>query len=460
MRVVRMTYQSSIEEIDSVTKVITVSISKTQIEESFKSQVGSLSTKVKLNGFRPGKAPKNLVEKTHGPELRQEVIQKLISNSLSELIKEHQLNYVGQPKLDIESDGSEGKDLTFKANLSLYPVPALKDYAAFSITLPKVEITDADVDAVINRVRNSMAEFKTISDRKSIKKGDVVQSTVQALIDGEGNGEGTQMRLEVGGADTPEEITEALSSMNVEETKVVEVKQITESERAKGKKVEYKITAHEILEKVLPEMTDELAKQVDNEVSTIVELKTKIRDLLKNDREEQSRQRAEGLILKELAARHEFKIPDVMMDMEIYNMLARGGMLDPQKITFERFNGQAFRERMGGSASERVRASILVDKIGEVEKLLPSEEDTKKWFDEQKEKLGEQVFKQFMQDQNTVQSAWLDFTRRKILDFLRARTKIEYVSQEEFDKLEAKKSEAKGEKSEGEKKTKKGKSKE
>lgn len=454
-----MNYQSSIEEIDSVTKVLKVSIPSAKIDESFKEQVGSLSSKVKIKGFRAGKAPKNLVEKTHGPELRQEVVQKLISSSLNDLIKEHQINYVGQPMLDIESNGMEGKDLTFKANFAIYPSPELKDYAAFSITLPNVEVVDADIQSVIDRVRNSMAEYKTVSDRTDIAAGDVVQATVQALVDGAGNGDGTPMRLDVAGADTPEEITEALKSMKVGETKTVSVKEITESERAQGKKIEYKITAHEILQKILPEVTDEFAKKIDGEVETAAALKTKIRDLLTKDREEQSRQRADGMILKELAARHVFKIPDLMMDMEIYNMMARSGMVDPEKLPFERFNGQAFRERMGEPACERVRASILVDKISEVEKIVPTDEETKQWFADKKEEMGERAYNQFMADRDMVQSAWMDYSRRKVLDFLRAKTTINYVSKEEFDKLEQEK-QAKDEASSSEKKSKKAKSKE
>jgi trigger factor len=454
-----MNYQSSIEEIDSVTKILKVSIPSVRVDESFKEQVGSLSNKVKIKGFRPGKAPKNLVEKTHGPELRQEVVQRLISSSLNDLIKEHQINYVGQPHLDIESDGMEGKDLTFKANFAIYPSPELKDYAQFKITLPKVDVTDADVQTVIDRVRNSMAEFTTVSDRKNVEAGDVVQATVQALIDGAGNGEGTSMRLDVSGGDTPEEISSALKTMSVGETKIVDVKEITDSERAQGKKIEYKITAHEILKKTLPEVTDEFAKKIDGEVETADALRTKIRELVTKDREEQSRQKADGLILKELATRHVFKIPDIMMDMEIYNMMARSGMIDPEKLPFERFNGQAFRERMGEPACERVRASILVDKISEAEKIVPSEEETKKWFSDKKEEMGERAYNQFMADRDMVQSAWMDYSRRKVLDFLRAKTTINYVSKEEFDKLEQEK-QAKDEASSSEKKSKKEKSKE
>jgi trigger factor len=454
-----MNYQSSIEEIDSVTKVLKVSIPSTRVDESFKEQVGSLSNKVKLKGFRAGKAPKNLVEKTHGPELRQEVVQRLISSSLNELIKEHQINYVGQPLLDIESDGMEGKDLTFKANFAIYPSPEVKDYSAFSLTLPKAEVTDADVQSVIDRVRNSMAEYKPVTDRKEIKAGDVVQTTVQALVDGEGNGEGTSMRLDVSSADTPEEITAALKTMSVGDTKVVDVKQITDSEKAQGKKIEYKLTAHEILEKILPEVTDEFAKRIDGEVETVAALLTKIRDLLSKDREEQTKQRADGMILKELAQRHQFKIPDIMMDMEIYNMMARNGMIDPQKIPFERFNGQAFRERMGEPAAERVRASILVDKISEVEKIVPNEEETKKWFADKKEEMGDRAYNQFMADRDMVQSAWMDYSRRKVLDFLRGKATIKYVSKEEFEKIEAAEN-AKSEKGSEEKKSKKAKSKE
>ena len=441
-----MNYEASVTDVDNVTKVLTVCIPKSEIEASFEKHIGSYSSRVKMKGFRQGKAPRDMVVKQHGEEVRREVIQKLISTSLDNLIKEHEINYVGHPRLDIESNGEEGKDLKFKANFALYPVAELKNYESFSIKLPKIEVSKEEIDRVIGRIQNSTAEYKAITDRTKIQNGDVVQTIIQAIVDDVSNGDGTPMRMEVGGPDVPEEITEALVTMSVGEVKTVAVKSITEDERNKGKRVEYKITASELFEKILPEMTDAFAKQVDTEVETVLELRKKIDELLQKDKEEQSRLKAEGLVLKDLANRHDFQIPQLMIDMEIYNMLVRGNMIDPQQMPFDRFNGQPFRERMGGPAEERVKAAVLVDKIGEADKLLPNEEETKQWFSEQKARLGEEAFKQFLKEQNSVQSAWVDYTRRKVLDFLLSRTKIEYITQEEFDALEAKEQEAKKDK--------------
>jgi|GEM_PF-778565 len=434
-----MNYESSSENIDSVTTVFTVSIPSIEIEEKLKSELNALAQKVSIKGFRPGKAPKDMVEKLHGKEVRVEVMNKLISSSLGEIIKEKNLNYVGQPTLDIETTGEEqGQALKFKANFSLYPVPELKKYDSFEITLPKVDVADKDVDQVIDRIRSSSADYKKITDRTKVESNDTVQCNIAAIIDGEPNKDPSPMKIEVNGVDTPEEIKEALLGTTVGETKSVTVKSISEDEKNQGKDIQYQVTAVEIFEKVLPEMTDDYAKSVDKEIGTVLELRLKINDLLKKEREQQSRTQAEGLILKELAGNHDFKVPQVMVDMEIYNMLSRANMFDPSKTPFEQFNAQPFRERMGNAAEERVKASVLVDKIAQVDKLLPSEDETKQWFEEQKERLGEEVFKKFLADQGYVQSAWVDYTRRKVLDFLIGKTKIEYVTAEEFEKIEKK----------------------
>ena len=429
-----MNYQSSVEDVNSVTKVFTVSIPSSVVDERFNKELGSVAQKVSIKGFRPGKAPRDLVVKMHGKEIRADVMNKLISTSLTEIIKEHDLNYVGNPALDIEST-EEGKDLKFKANFAIYPVPELKKYDSFKITQPTIEVTDTDIEQVITRIRNSSAEFNKV-DRTTMKDGDSVQCKILAIVDGQSGPEPTPMRLEVGGPETPDEITEALREMKLGETRTVSVKNISELESSKNKKIEYQITADEIFEKILPELNDEFVQKIDNSVKTVVELKTKIQDLLKADREEQSRMQAEGMVLKDLAGNHTFELPQVMIDMEIYNMLARNRMIDPSKVSFDQFNAEPFREQMAEQAEERVKATVLVDRIAQEEKLMPSEEELKKWFDEQKEKLGEDGYNRFMGNRDYVQSAMVEFTRKKVLDFLLARTKIEYVTNEEFQKIE------------------------
>lgn len=430
-----MNYETSAEDIDTVTKVLTVSIPSKEVEDKYSSEIAALSKKVKMKGFRPGKAPADLVVKMHGPEARAEVVNKLISTSLGEIVREQKINYVGQPQLTIETSG-QGEDLKFKAHFSLYPVAELKKYDSFKIRLPEEKVGDEDVTRVINRIRSSSAQFEKIADRTEIKKGDAVQCQVQALIDGAANGEPSSMRIVVGEEETPPEVNEALSGMKLGETKRISVKSISEDERNEGKEIQYDITPQELFEKILPELTDEFAKTVDKDVASVLELRLKISELLEKDRKEQSRSRAEGLILRELANSHDFIVPQVMIDMEIYNMLARGRMIEPSKLPFEQFQAEMFREQMGRSAEERVKASVLVDKIVEAEKLTPTEEETKEWFDQQRARLGEEVFKQFLSDQGYVQSMWVDFTRKKGLDFLMTKTHIDYISLEEFEKEE------------------------
>ncbi|MCB9030508.1 MAG: trigger factor, partial [Deltaproteobacteria bacterium] len=292
-----MNYESSVDNTDNLTTTLSVTIPNAEIEERFKKELSAVSKKIKIKGFRPGKAPIDMIKKMHGPQVRGDVVQKLISTSLGELIKEHKINYVGNPELDIKKN-EEGHDLEFKANFAIYPEPEIKDYKGIKVKGPKLEVADQDVDKVVRRIQSSNAEHKKIEDRKKPKAGEVAEYTVFGFIEGQDKNKPNDLKPVkacLGQDELPPELDQALSEMEVGETKTIEVPSVAQH-TADDAGVKYEVTLEAIYEQILPELTDAFVKTVDAECATALELKIKIREMLEKEREQNRNQKVEGEI--------------------------------------------------------------------------------------------------------------------------------------------------------------------
>ncbi|MCB0340568.1 MAG: hypothetical protein KDD53_13230, partial [Bdellovibrionales bacterium] len=162
-----MDFKSAIEEIDEITRVLKVTIPAEEVQKELQHALDHLTSTTSLKGFRPGKAPRQLVEKMHGRRVRQEVRDRLISSSLGNLIKEHEIDFIGQPKLDI--DNKEADDtISYAANFILYPRPKIVGYDEISVSVSKLEVLDEDVSKTMERFRESRATFEDVKEREVV----------------------------------------------------------------------------------------------------------------------------------------------------------------------------------------------------------------------------------------------------------------------------------------------------
>ena len=163
---------SSIENIDEVTRQIKISIPAEQINKEVEEALTRAARTTTVKGFRAGKAPRHMVEALHGTRVRVEVADRLIAASLSDVARKHEMDIVGNPQIDIQAV-EPGKPLEFTARVSLFPHPEIKGYEKFHVRVPKHEPTDADIDQVIERMRRSKATLKKLEFRNTAQEGDV-----------------------------------------------------------------------------------------------------------------------------------------------------------------------------------------------------------------------------------------------------------------------------------------------
>ena len=347
-----------------------------------------LAKKVNLPGFRPGTAPAALVKKQISTQnVLMEAIDDVAGEALSAAIKEHDLWVVTRPSLDIESIDEE--KVTFKFIVTVKPEVKLGDYKGLDIHKEEVNVEAADVDAEITRLQERFADL-VLKEEGKVENGNT------AVIDFEGfkddvpfeGGKGESYPLVIGSGTFIPGFEEQLIGMGVEETKDINVTVPEEYQVAElaGQPVVFKVTVHEIKEKVLPEVNDELVKQAKVEnVETVDAYREFAHKNLEETKTREANQKFENEVLTAIVEAAEVEIPDVMVEEETDNLVrdfeqrlqAQGFGLD-QFLQITGNTKEGIREEMSKDAYNKVKVRLVLEAIAAAESLEVSEEDIEK----------------------------------------------------------------------------------
>ena len=347
-----------------------------------------LAKKVNLPGFRPGTAPAALVKKQISTQnVLMEAIDDVAGEALSAAIKEHDLWVVTRPSLDIESIDEE--KVTFKFIVTVKPEVKLGDYKGLDIHKEEVNVEAADVDAEITRLQERFADL-VLKEEGKVENGNT------AVIDFEGfkddvpfeGGKGESYPLVIGSGTFIPGFEEQLIGMGVEETKDINVTFPEEYQVAElaGQPVVFKVTVHEIKEKVLPKVNDELVKQAKVEnVETVDAYREFAHKNLEETKTREANQKFENEVLTAIVEAAEVEIPDVMVEEETDNLVrdfeqrlqAQGFGLD-QFLQITGNTKEGIREEMSKDAYNKVKVRLVLEAIAAAESLEVSEEDIEK----------------------------------------------------------------------------------
>lgn len=423
-----MDVKTSLESVDEVTKQLTVSIPADEVAREVDEEIGKLSKNAQLKGFRPGKAPKNVVKKKHGGRVHSEVAYRMISATLRDAVQNHELDMVGEPEIDIISV-EPGASVEYKANIFLFPTPEISHYEAFEVEVPRGEVEDKDVDEHIDQLRDSKATPQKLEFRTKAEKGDIVDASIEVIVEGSDESRPEPVVIELGSGRLPAELEDGIVGMEIGEMKEIgEALPDDKEDNASGRK--YKVLLSGLSEKVLPELNDEFAKNAGIEgVETVLELRLKVREQIAEKVEEETRSETHAAILKQLVERNEFVVPQIMVDNEIRHMLVQAGLLNPQQTDPARISVESFRQHFNENALSRVRTAIAVDRVAEQENLAVSDDELETAMNDLADKSGmplEDIKKHFA-DESQALNFRLDQTRNKVLEFLQSRAKINYT---------------------------------
>ncbi|AGK55113.1 trigger factor [Bacillus sp. 1NLA3E] len=383
------------EKLEGNQGVLTVEVDAAKVSEGLDAAFKKVVKQVNVPGFRKGKMPRQMFEKRFGIEsLYQEAIDYLLPEAYTSALEETGIEPIDRPEIDVEQI-EKGKNFIFKATVQVKPEVKLGEYKGLEIEKFDTDVTEEEVAEEIKKLQERHAEL-VVKEEGPAEIGDTVVLDFAGFVDGVAFEGGTSENytLELGSNSFIPGFEEQLVGLVAGEEKDVEVTFPEEYHAAElaGKPAIFKVKLHEIKGKELPELDDEFAKDVDDEVETLDALKEKLKGKLEHDKKHQEEHHIQNTVVEKATANAEMEVPAVLIETEVGRMLSEFEQrLQMQGMNLElyfQFSGQdesALREQMKEEAAQRVRGNLTLEAIGKAENIEVSEEDV----DAELEKMAE-----------------------------------------------------------------------
>ena len=336
---------------------------------------------VKVDGFRKGHVPEDVIEKTFADDIRDEILNRVIREEYAEVLKDKSFKPVSE--LQITDLKLEKDSLKVNLKVAVFPEFDLPEYKGLNVELEKAEVSDEDVSAQLDRMLSRAKKYEKTT-REEAKNGDIANIDFEGFIDGvafEG-GKAQGHKLELGSKTFIDNFEEQIIGHKVGEEFEVNVKFPEEyhAENLKGKPAVFKVKLNSLEEIVLPELNDDFAKE--NGADTLEDLKTNVRANLLVEKENQAKNVKLSKIVEKIVDGVNIEVPEILVEQDIDANIAQFvQQLQMQGMNLESYlsmTGQTvekMREDLRTNAIKGIKTSFVLSKIGETEDIKVSDED-------------------------------------------------------------------------------------
>ncbi len=372
------------------TREVEIEIPADEVTRNFRAVTKRYQKMARIPGFRSGKVPESLIRGRFAEQIRQDVMEAVLPGHFRTAIERQQLKPISQPQvtgIDLE----EGKPLRFKAAFEVVPEFSIDGYQDVKVEKPGTDLTDAEVDAELARIRDSRSTMEPVTEERALANGDFAQISFTGSVQpAEADSEtqtaaqqpisGQDVIVEVGGPNTLDSFNAALRGASVGQQLKFEVsypKDFGERQLA-GKRVAYDLEVKGIKKKIEPELNDDFAREL-GDYQSLGDFTQKLREHLAIDKRRRLEGETTNRLLDALVNRFAFPVPESLVQQQIDTRLDRGlralaaqGMRteDMRNLDFDRL-----RAAQRASATTEVKGSILLDRIADAENVRMPEED-------------------------------------------------------------------------------------
>lgn len=358
--------QPVVETLSGLERRVDLAVSVADVEKEVKAQLQRVARTAKVPGFRPGKAPLGMLERSHGPGIRYDVINSQVGRAFEQAVEGAQLRVAGAPTLEPKTEGVADDTLAFTATFEVYPEVSVPDLSTLSVTRTVTEVSDAEVEKTIDVLRKQRATFEAREDRAA-QDGDRVTLDFAGTIDGtpfEG-GKAENFPFVLGQGRMLPEFEEAARGLKAGETKVFPLKfpDDYQGKEVAGKTAEFTITVKEVAEGVLPTVDAEFAKSLGQAEGDVEKLRADIRANIEREVKTRSQARTKGSVMDALVAASQFDVPKALVDSDVESRIAAAreelkqrGVPNAESVPIP---AEAFSEE----SSRRVRLGLLVSEL-------------------------------------------------------------------------------------------------
>jgi trigger factor len=355
---------------------VEIEIPLEDVERARERVTNSIKQRVRLPGFRPGKAPVSMIQSRFEGEIRNEVLELLLPQAFRDRVQKEELKVVGQPDIsDLKFE--PGQPIRFKAQFEIAPEFELGEYRGIPVKYEEPTVTDEEVDKRLEAMRENKAEYPNL-DPRPIENGDYVLVHLKSLS-GLAEPIDQDVQIQVGGEDTLPAFNEILIGISPDETKQVDITYPDDygQERLAGKTVSFDLTPKFIRKKELPALDDEFARDL-GDYQTLDELKDAVRKTIFHEKQYVTQQAAKEELIDKLIERNDFPVPDAYIDKQIENQVRMqlrdlaGRGIDPNTI---KLDWEKVKENQRDKAIRNVKASLLLEKISEREGMHATKDE-------------------------------------------------------------------------------------
>ncbi len=386
----------NVEEVSPIVRRMTVELDPTAVDEALDEAYRGLARTVKIRGFRPGKAPRRILEQEFKEQVERDVVTELVKRSYPAAVVEKALLPVAEPVVDNDKL-LPGQPFRYRARIEVKPKLEPKDYKGLPLTKHAVEISEAAVDEELKKLQQSLATLAPIDDRKVAVPGD------WALID-------YDLDLPAGGPeldrnrDTPVEISEGtIIAGFVPELRGVEVGGKIDVPftfpadykipALKGLSTVFHVTLKSLRKREIPALDDEMVKDLDEPgLTSLAELRKRLREKLEHEASSEAARKNQEQIFEELVKRHPFEAPPALIDRVVESQLRRVAQrivqagVDPNTVSIDQ-------AKLRANAELRVKAELLLEAIADKEGITAVDADVDSFAEKLAKDEGESLNK-------------------------------------------------------------------
>lgn len=422
-----------IEDIGLIKKKMTVEVPADKVTADLHKALNIVRRQAKIKGFRPGKVPMQMIKRLYGTQAEQEVAQNLMNEALPEALKEAGLKLASSPSLE-DSHFAEGEPYKFSVTFEIMPEFEVTGYEGLPLTRNPINVTGDMVDKSLEDLRQSHATTMSVEQERPVRPGDLAVVDYKAFIadepvEGAAN---PNYQLEVGSGAFNSDFEVQLEGMNKGDRKEITVtfKDDYYNPKLAGQEVKFKVELIDINEKRLPDLDDDFAKDLEAEIETLADLRTRIREDLTNMEKQRVENQVREQLKEKLLDLVEFDVPESLVGQEIESMISTTRFnLQRSGLSLETmgFSEEKMREDYRAEALKRVRVGLTLGKIAQDQGLEVSTEDIQDRMAQTAKETGQtpEVIAEFYTKNNMLSSLQDSMLMEKTLNFLMENANIE-----------------------------------
>ncbi|MBW8363521.1 MAG: trigger factor [Rhizobium sp.] len=397
--------QANLEVLEGLGRRLDISVPMGQLETEVQNRLKRLARSVKMDGFRPGKAPLSAVARQHGSGVRQEVLGETLQTRFGEAVQAHQLKIAGYPHFEPKTGQTDATEMTFSASFEVYPEVKIGDLSTGKMSKPVVNLVDADVVKTLGVLQKQRRTFES-ADRVAME-GDLVKFDYEGTVDGAAfeGGKGDDFAAVIGEGRLLKDFEQSLTGLKAGDSKGFDVTFPAEyaAKELAGKVAHFEVQVKDVQAPALPPIDTEFAKALGVEDGDVEKLKAEVKSNLEREAKRRVQTKLKEQAMELLLQKSTLDLPQSLVVMETERLMkmteadmqSRG--VQTMKLSADMFTGQAERRvRLGLILAEIVQAHKLVAQPEQIRNLIQEQaqsyeepEQVVQWYYQSPERMQE-----------------------------------------------------------------------